>query len=213
MTRHRAVPRDVPRRPARRQKSMAWELAKIVGGAILAVPAAQIILWWFVPYDWKRDLLGSARRSAASCHGLCRRNSGTRSTRRSSTRPVSPQTAPHRVTAEAALRSRLEIGPQPRRRARTGRRRVAALPRRPTPSENRRSPTRPTPASTDKRRPALGGRGPATARNRPVPVPEATGNAQVRGLRSADRAGAGAAGECELGYVSGPDGSASGKSE
>jgi hypothetical protein len=53
-----SVPRDVPRRAARRQKNMAWEMAKIVGGAILAVPAAQIILWWFVPYDWKRDLLG-----------------------------------------------------------------------------------------------------------------------------------------------------------
>jgi hypothetical protein len=53
-----SVPRDVPRRAARRQKSMAWEMAKIIGGAILAVPAAQIILWWFVPYDWKRDLLG-----------------------------------------------------------------------------------------------------------------------------------------------------------
>ncbi|MHB8972561.1 MAG: hypothetical protein ACYC4N_19135 [Pirellulaceae bacterium] len=51
-------PRESSRRPARRPKNMAWEMAKIVGGALLAVPAAQIILWWFVPYDWKRDLLG-----------------------------------------------------------------------------------------------------------------------------------------------------------
>jgi hypothetical protein len=53
-----AEPREIVRRPARRQTNAAWEVAKIVGGALLAVPAAQIILWWCVPYSWKRDLLG-----------------------------------------------------------------------------------------------------------------------------------------------------------
>ncbi len=46
------------RRGLRRPKNSTWEAAKIVGGALLAIPAAQIILWWFVPGDWKRDLLG-----------------------------------------------------------------------------------------------------------------------------------------------------------
>ncbi|MHB8866256.1 MAG: hypothetical protein ACYC6N_28050 [Pirellulaceae bacterium] len=53
-----ATPREAPRRPPRRQKQVGWEIAKIVGGALLAVPAAQLILWWFVPFHWKRDLLG-----------------------------------------------------------------------------------------------------------------------------------------------------------
>jgi hypothetical protein len=50
--------REPARRPPRPQKNMAWEIAKIVGGGLLAVPAAQAILWWFVPRDWQRDLLG-----------------------------------------------------------------------------------------------------------------------------------------------------------
>ncbi len=48
----------VARRPGRRQKNTTIEVVKIVAGALLAIPAAQIILWWFVPGDWKRDLLG-----------------------------------------------------------------------------------------------------------------------------------------------------------
>ncbi len=50
--------REPARRPPRPRKNMAWEIAKIVGGGLLAVPAAQAILWWFVPHDWQRDLLG-----------------------------------------------------------------------------------------------------------------------------------------------------------
>jgi hypothetical protein len=46
------------RRAGRRRPNVVWEITKIVGGALLAVPAAQIILWWCVPYAWKRDLLG-----------------------------------------------------------------------------------------------------------------------------------------------------------
>lgn len=53
-----ASPRDGVRRTPRRRTNTTWEIAKIVGGALLAVPAAQIILWWCVPYSWKRDLLG-----------------------------------------------------------------------------------------------------------------------------------------------------------
>lgn len=53
-----ARPREHARRPARPPTSTIWEIAKIVGGALLAVPAAQFILWWCVPTDWKRDLLG-----------------------------------------------------------------------------------------------------------------------------------------------------------
>ena len=54
---HRAT-REPVRRPPRKQKNLAWEIAKILGGALLAIPAAQAILWWFVPRDWQRDLLG-----------------------------------------------------------------------------------------------------------------------------------------------------------
>jgi hypothetical protein len=50
--------REPARRPPRPQKNMAWEITKIVGGGLLAIPAAQAILWWFVPRDWQRDLLG-----------------------------------------------------------------------------------------------------------------------------------------------------------
>ncbi len=50
-------PRELVRRPANRRTNTPWEIVKIVGGALLAVPAAQIILWWCVPYSWKRDLL------------------------------------------------------------------------------------------------------------------------------------------------------------
>lgn len=50
--------REAARRPARPPKNMAWEIAKIVGGGLLAIPAAQAILWWCVPRDWQRDLLG-----------------------------------------------------------------------------------------------------------------------------------------------------------
>ncbi|MCU0958685.1 MAG: hypothetical protein MUF48_01150 [Pirellulaceae bacterium] len=50
--------RGGPRRATRRRPNVAWEITKIVGGALLAVPAAQLILWWCVPYTWKRDLLG-----------------------------------------------------------------------------------------------------------------------------------------------------------
>jgi hypothetical protein len=52
------APRELARRPTRGAKNPVWEIVKIVGGALLAVPAAQIILWWCVPYNWKRDLLG-----------------------------------------------------------------------------------------------------------------------------------------------------------
>ncbi len=41
------------RRP---QKSSAGEVLKIVGGAVLAFPIAQLILWW-LPGDWQRDPL------------------------------------------------------------------------------------------------------------------------------------------------------------
>ncbi len=48
----------VLRRAGRRQKNSTFEVLKIVAGGLLAIPAAQLILWWFVPGDWKRDLLG-----------------------------------------------------------------------------------------------------------------------------------------------------------
>ncbi len=48
----------VTRRAGRRQKNSTVEVLKIVAGGLLAIPAAQLILWWFVPSDWKRDLLG-----------------------------------------------------------------------------------------------------------------------------------------------------------
>jgi hypothetical protein len=35
----------IPKRPARRRKNTAWELTKIIGGAVLAIPLAQVILW------------------------------------------------------------------------------------------------------------------------------------------------------------------------
>ncbi len=44
-----------PRRVPRQQKNPTIELVKIVGGALLAIPLAQIILWWLVPVSWKRD--------------------------------------------------------------------------------------------------------------------------------------------------------------
>ena len=43
---------------ARGQKNATVELVKIVAGALLAIPAAQLILWWGVPGSYKRDLLG-----------------------------------------------------------------------------------------------------------------------------------------------------------
>lgn len=45
-----ARPRSVGKHPA-------WEIATIIAGALLAVPTAQLILWW-LPGTWKRDLLG-----------------------------------------------------------------------------------------------------------------------------------------------------------
>ncbi|MFO7908354.1 MAG: hypothetical protein ACQESR_05520 [Planctomycetota bacterium] len=39
------------------QKNPTVEACKIIAGALLAIPAAQIILWWFVPTGYKRDLL------------------------------------------------------------------------------------------------------------------------------------------------------------
>ncbi len=50
--------RGAGRRAVRPRPNVAWEITKVVGGALLAVPAAQMILWWCVPYAWKRDLLG-----------------------------------------------------------------------------------------------------------------------------------------------------------
>lgn len=51
--------RQTTRSSARRtRKSPTIEGIKIVAGALLAVPAAQVILWWFVPAGYKRDLLG-----------------------------------------------------------------------------------------------------------------------------------------------------------
>ncbi|MFW6169132.1 MAG: hypothetical protein ACODAD_01495 [Planctomycetota bacterium] len=47
------------RRPPQRgaRKNPTVEACKIIAGALLAIPAAQIILWWFVPSGYKRDLL------------------------------------------------------------------------------------------------------------------------------------------------------------
>lgn len=39
------------------RKNPTVEACKIIAGALLAVPAAQIILWWFVPTGYQRDLL------------------------------------------------------------------------------------------------------------------------------------------------------------
>ena len=52
-----AEPCEIVRHRARRQTNFTWRLPRL-WGALLAVPAAQIILWWCVPYNWKRDLLG-----------------------------------------------------------------------------------------------------------------------------------------------------------
>lgn len=57
------VDKEEQREPAgpskgRGQKNATVEAVKIVAGALLAIPAAQIILWWFVPGGYKRDLLG-----------------------------------------------------------------------------------------------------------------------------------------------------------
>lgn len=43
-----------PRR--RPQKNPTIEVIKIVAGALLAIPLAQIVLWWLVPSGWQRDL-------------------------------------------------------------------------------------------------------------------------------------------------------------
>ncbi len=46
----------VPVRRARRQKSPGWEITKVVAGGLLALPLAQLILWW-LPGNWQRDPL------------------------------------------------------------------------------------------------------------------------------------------------------------
>ncbi len=50
-------PAQSPPRRKRSQKNPTLEVIKIVAGAMLAIPAAQLILW-MAPGDWKRDLLG-----------------------------------------------------------------------------------------------------------------------------------------------------------
>jgi hypothetical protein len=42
--------------PLRRQKNPTIEIAKIVAGGLLALPLAQLILWW-LPGEWQRDPL------------------------------------------------------------------------------------------------------------------------------------------------------------
>jgi hypothetical protein len=42
--------------PSRRQKNPTVEIAKIVAGGLLALPLAQLILWW-LPGKWQRDPL------------------------------------------------------------------------------------------------------------------------------------------------------------
>lgn len=51
-------PRAASRRGRGRQKNATLEVLKIVAGALLAIPAAQLILWWLFPGPWKRDLFG-----------------------------------------------------------------------------------------------------------------------------------------------------------
>ena len=38
----------------RQAKKPGWELVKIIAGGLLAIPVAQLILWW-LPGEWKRD--------------------------------------------------------------------------------------------------------------------------------------------------------------
>ncbi|MBM4089924.1 MAG: hypothetical protein FJ276_10950 [Planctomycetes bacterium] len=52
----------VPKRKSSRRKDPVWELVKIVGGAILAVPVAQIILW-FLPGGRDLPVIGAAMKS------------------------------------------------------------------------------------------------------------------------------------------------------
>jgi hypothetical protein len=47
-----------PARSGRGRRHPLGEMAKILAGALLAVPTAQLILWWVVPAGWKRDLFG-----------------------------------------------------------------------------------------------------------------------------------------------------------
>ncbi len=210
-----SVPRDVPRRAAHRQKSMAWEMAKIIGGAILAVPAAQIILWWFVPYDWKRDLLGIGPSMSRVVPWIVPQkfrdsfdeeildSARVAADQRSIVSPLRRPPVPTRDRPTASPASGTERAP-------------SRTPTSPTSPENRAvadstdiPPQRP---SDDDHRTAIGDRAPATRGIGRCGSPN-NGNAQVRVLRPADRAGAGAAGECELGYISRPDGSSSGEFE
>ncbi len=47
---------DTSYAPPRRQKNSTIEIAKIVAGGLLALPLAQLILWW-LPGEWQRDPL------------------------------------------------------------------------------------------------------------------------------------------------------------
>jgi hypothetical protein len=47
---------DTSYAPPRRQKNPTIEIAKIVAGGLLALPLAQLILWW-LPGEWQRDPL------------------------------------------------------------------------------------------------------------------------------------------------------------